>query len=385
MAVSVKMDGVTTQPVAGRPDGYQYLKIFKDHLNNDLNKVFNKEMIYPRQLEIHLPGNGRMRCNFDCSYCQGNELDMSLGSWEKEGLVLLEKLKGAIPYHIYGGSYTEPMLNPYFLDYLKMTKKYGNNFGIHSNGSLMFALEKKIKLCTTMIEIAQSPKDYVSISLDGGSPASHSKVKNVKKDYFTDIIKGLDTLVKLRGDKKFPSIRVVFLMTEHTCSQKEVEGIVKIMKELKVDSFRFSVPYANYGRDFSEVEKYRETFELPFGKQCLDLIRPYLSKSQDERPYIFWHPPDYQDVKKMTFKQCVYSYYQITFGADGSVYKCSSTATPSFHKNILGKVTDSLEDFQKMVLDNHNADWDAKTCFCAGARCNRIALEINGAWANGSL
>src|SRR3989338_2957851 len=81
------------EAVTVRPAGYQYLKIVKDHLNNDLSRVFNGDMIYPRQLEVHLPGNKRMRCNFDCAYCQGNELDMSLGTWEEKGLKLMEKLK----------------------------------------------------------------------------------------------------------------------------------------------------------------------------------------------------------------------------------------------------------------------------------------------------
>ena len=373
------------EAVTVRPAGYQYLKIVKDLLNNDLSRVFNGDMIYPRQLEVHLPGNKRMRCNFDCAYCQGNELDMSLSGWEQKGLTLIEKLKGAIPYHIYGGAYTEPMLNSYFLDYLKLTKKYNNNFGIHSNGSLMYALEKKINLLSTIVEIADSPKDYCSVSLDGGTPESHSKVKNVKKDFFTDIIKGIDLLVKLRGNKKFPTIRVAYLMTKENCSPEEIAGICKIMRDIKVDSLRFSVPYANYGRSFDEVKKYRNDYEVPFGDYCANVVAPHISKSHDEKPYIFWHPPEFQDVTKMNFKQCIYSYYQITFGADGHVFKCSSTASPSFDKNILGVVTDDLGEFQKMVVDNHNPDWEAKTCFCAGARCNRIALEINTAWANKTL
>ena len=87
----------------------------------------------------------------------------------------------------------------------------------------------------------------------------------------------------------------------------------------------------------------------------------------------------------MNFSQCIYSYYQITYAADGYVYKCSSTASPSFSDNRLGKITDDLKEFQRMVLANHKEDFDARTCFSQGARCNRIALEINDLWNKGSL
>jgi len=371
-----------------RPDGYKYLEIINDHVNKfnpnqDAKfheKIFDGALVYPRQLEIHLPGSGKNRCNFDCDYCQGNELDMSLGDWEKKVLSLLDKLEGKIPYHVYGGAYTEPLMNKYFIDYIRMTKKYGNNFGIHSNGSLLYDYEKKKGLITNLIELAENELDYFSCSLDAGSVESHKKVKNVKVDYFTKIIDGLELMVKKRGNKLFPKIRVVYLITEDSNSPEEIDYIAKKMKEIGVDSLRFSIPYANYGRSFDEVRKYREDFEKPFGKKCFEMVEKYLSSNKKDKTYIFWHDPEFQSVDKMNFKQCIYSYYQITFGADGSVFKCSSTATPSFKKNIIGKATDNIDEFNKMVLINHDPNWDASTCFNEGARCNRIALEINKAW-----
>jgi len=82
----------------------------------------------------------------------------------------------------------------------------------------------------------------------------------------------------------------------------------------------------------------------------------------------------------MNFKQCIYSYYQITLGADGYIYKCSSTATPSFKMNRLGKITNDLEKFNEMILANQDPDFCPSGCFKVGARCNRMALEINNKW-----
>lgn len=375
--------GQTSRTV--RPDNYQYLKIFRDHLGQDLSRVFDGQLIYPRQVEVHLPANGTVPCNFHCFYCQGRDVDQAMGRWEEKGLALMDKLKGAIPYYIYGGVYTEPLMNRHLLDYLKMTKKYRNNFGIHTNGSLFVGLEKRQKFCTTAIDIADSTLDYISVSLDAGTTESHKLTKNLKRDWFSEIIEGLRLLAEIRGAKTSPVLRVCYLMNEYNSSPEEIEGIVTLMRDIKVDSLRFSVPYEVYGKPFEVVERYRESVELPFGAECERRLQPHLSKGFREKPYVFWHPPGYQDVTKMTYRQCVYSYYQITFGADGHVYKCSSTATATFKDNILGEVTDDLATFNQMVLANHNAQWEAATCFQAGARCNRIALEINDAWANGTL
>ena len=56
--------------------------------------------------------------------------------------VFMDKLKGKIPYHVYGGAYTEPMMNPYFMTFLSMTKKHNNHFGIHTNGTFLNQLEE---------------------------------------------------------------------------------------------------------------------------------------------------------------------------------------------------------------------------------------------------
>ena len=368
-----------------RLKNYQYLDIVTEHLNNDETKVFNNELIYPRQLEVHLPSDRKEACNFHCHYCQGKQLNQDLGNWEEDGLRVMEGLKGKIPYYVYGGAYTEPLMNEFLPDYLKLSKKYGNNFGMHTNGSLFYDLEEQNGLCSLITNIAKTPLDYVSVSLDGGTPESHMKVKSVNEDWFTKIIEGIKVLVKLRGNRAFPSIRVCYLMTKFNCSEEEIAGIVKIFKDIGVDSLRFSVPYDHYGKTFERVTKYKHHWEIPFGDQCEKTVTPHLSKSFAEKPYVFWHPPGFQDVEKMNFKECIYSYYQITFGADGYVYKCSSTASPTFTHARLGKVPGNLQEFDKMVLANHEKKFDAKSCFNVGARCNRIALEINGAWDKGTL
>lgn len=365
---------------SNRPEGYQYFNILSNHLGNDLTKIFNGEMIYPRQLEIHLPGDHKHACNFNCYYCQGRLLEQPLVPFEEDALKIVDELKGRIPYFIYGGAYSEPILNPYFLDFLKLTKKYGSYFGIHTNGSLLKELEQKQSFLSELCQIAVSPQDYLSISLDAGTPESHMKIKNLKVNWFDEIIEGIRIAAKIRGNSDSPAIRVCYLLNGFNSSEEEIKGIIEIMQDIKVDSLRFSIPYELYGKEFDRVRRYKQTIEIKQNIIYTEMLKFLLSKDLRERPYVFYLPPECQDVDRMNFMQCIYSYYQITLAADGYVYKCSSTATPSFKMNRLGKLTGDLEEFNKMVLANHNPNFNPSTCFKVGARCNRIALETNTIW-----
>ncbi len=363
-----------------RPKGYNYLEILKDHLG-DLGRVFSGELIYPRQIEIHLPSDHKNPCNFSCFYCQGKLLSRTLGFWEMKALRLMNELSGKIPYYVFGGAYSEPTMNPYMMTFLHTAKDCGAFFGIHTNGSMLKVLEKNQGWLTELCRIATDKQDYLSVSLDAGTPHSHTRTKGLIGDYFSDIIEGIRLAVMLRGKKEYPTIRVCYLLNDLNSSQEEVAGMIKLAKELGVDSLRFSIPYALYGQDFEKVRKYKQNVELKQNKEYEERLRPLMSESVAERPYIFYHSPQYQDVDEMTFKQCIYSYYQITLAADGYVYKCSCTSSPSFKGHQLGKITDNLEEFDKMVLSNHNPNWNARSrCWAKGARCNRMALEINKAW-----
>jgi len=361
-----------------RPEIYNYMDQLKEYLGGDLSKVFNGELVYPRQLEIHLPGNGKIPCNFHCDHCQGRLLKQPLGNWEEDGLILLEKLKGQVPYHIYGGAYSEPMINSYMLGYLKVTKKYDNNFGIHTNGSMLVKLEEEENFLRIANDISTSLLDYISISLDGGDAESHAKVKKVD-GVFERIMEGLRIAAKYRGERAYPSLRIVYLLNELNSSDETIANIVRLSKEIGVDSLRFSIPYDNYGKDFKVVREYKRSVENVYDSIYYSRVEKYLT-DQGSKPFIFWMPPITQDVDRMKFAQCIYSYFQITLGADGWMYKCSSTASPSFPFCRLGKITSDLNKFNKMVIKNHNPSWIPQTCFNARARCNRMGLELNNEW-----
>lgn len=359
-----------------RPESYRYFDNLVEHVGGK-EKFFNGENIWPRQLEIHLPGDHRKACDLKCAHCQGHLFEKGLGLWENKAMSLLHKMKGAIPFHIYGGAYTEPCINPYLMAFLGTTKFYNNCFGIHTNGCALWGLQENYGWLDELRRLGTNPLDYLSISWDAGSPKSHMKGKGTKINYFDDITKSIHHLAK---QPRTMSVRLCYLFNKWNSSEGEIKNAVAIARSAGVDSLRFSIPYAHYNQKFDKVKKYRSKKETPFEEEYRERLKPYLSTSRNEKPYIFYFTPTegYTDIDLYDFKQCIYGYYQITLAADGYMYKCSAIAAPDMKHLRLGEITDDLQEFKEMNYKNLDPNFDAqKSCFACGGRCNRMAVECN--------
>lgn len=368
-----------------RPEEYLYWRQLMKHLDQDKSKFFNGELVYPRQFEIHLPGNGKTRCQLDCPHCAGTYFDHSLGEWEEDALELLDKLEGKIPYHIYGGAYTEPLLNKYFMDFMSMTKKHGNHFGIHTNGVELQRLNNKEGFFRKLMDLSTDPVDYLSISLDAGTATSWCATKGTKKkSSFYSILDSVAKACDMRrgNEENSHAIRLCYLISPESGNIEDFKQIINFAKDVGVDSLRFSIPFGNYNQDFDEIRKYKEEVELPGDVKYRGMLEEYLSEKQSERPYIFYTGPEFTDIEGFDFDKCVYTLYQITYGADGYVYRCSTTATPTGKICRLGKATSDLDEFKKMLMRSNNKEWDCQNkCFNNLLRCNRMGFEINRAYA----
>src|SRR3990167_8003709 len=118
------------------PSQYNFVRALHDRLGGleDVEKW--RAPTIPSQFEIHLaPTDKREACNYRCAVCAGQNTTLEVADWDETMLGLLHNLQGVVPYNIFGGNYTEPMLNERFADFLEITKMYGGHFGVHTNGS----------------------------------------------------------------------------------------------------------------------------------------------------------------------------------------------------------------------------------------------------------
>ena len=131
---------------------------------------------------------------------------------------------------------------------MRLTKKLNAHFGIHSNGSQLKKLQNEQNFCTELVSLMESKYDYFSCSLDGGSPKSHMKTKNIKYDAWTEIIEGIKILVSERDRQKSKgSIRVAYLLNKWNSSEDELKKVVILNNlnfstsyNLAADSLRLS-------------------------------------------------------------------------------------------------------------------------------------------------
>ena len=364
---------------------YLYWDQLMEHLNGDTSIFFNGEVVYPKQFEIHLPANHIKNCILKCDYCAGKYFEKELGTWELRGLSLLDKINGRIPQHIYGGSYTEPLLNPYIMTFLAKTRQYGNSFGIHTNGVMLKKLDESTGFLTELNRISDGDrKSYLQISLDGATSWGWNTVKKANKLLKNDgtfwsiiemIKKATDIREKTGGGH---AIRIGYLISEHTASPEQFAIIVNLAKDMGVDSVRFSIPFAAYNQSFDDVKKYKKEIEVPNNKKYEEWLSSLVSKNKNDKPYIFWNYPWFTDIDRFNFEKCIYAYFQITLGADGWFYPCSTVSTPTAKHLRLAECTDNIEEFEKILIKAQNKKFNAKKmCFDHGLRCNRMGLECN--------
>ncbi|MBU0573565.1 MAG: radical SAM protein [Candidatus Margulisbacteria bacterium] len=347
-------------------------------------KFFSGKPFIPRQMEVHLPNDRGVACNLACTHCQGKYLKLDVASkinYDAKLMDIIKMLGGKIPLFVISGAYTEPTLSSNLESILETIKTSGANFGLHTNGVLLPRMERNSHFLQKLFDMA-TEEDYVTLSLDAGDRNSYNATKGVSGNYFDRLLEALKIIYAHRKGSSSPlSIRVTYLLNEHNSSLSQLAYVKQLMTDLGVDSLRFSIPYAYYGASILECLEYRILFERPFYEQVWPNLSSLLSTSREEKPLIFALPPDTQDIGMLfSFNTCFIGYFSMTLGADGHFYRCSSSAFPSFPGLRLGKLDDALNNIEQVFLANQSLSFDPlQSCFPHGARCNRVAMDINDA------
>lgn len=184
------------------------------------------------------------RCNFNCPMCHvinsrlKNLTELSFSDLK----VFFDQISPYTPSVSLAGG--EPLMHPDIIKIISYLSSKHMVKGLVSNGML---LDKKAQ------DLLDAGLDFLAISLDGPDEKTQFKRGNVRNS-FDMIVKGLDKMVKIRGHKILPNIRIATVITKANIDN--FDEIFKIVKNLGVDQWSIS----HHFYYFDKVRKLQEKF-----------------------------------------------------------------------------------------------------------------------------
>ena len=356
-----------------RPEVYRHQKVFLEHIGGDVKVLKDKKVIFPKSLEIHLGGKNKP-CNLNCVHCEGRLFSKRVHQNKKATLKLIDIVKDKISIFVFSGTYSEPTLDPNFLDYIRRIKDNGANFGLHTNATL------PTKFFEELLSLGDE-NDYISISMDACSEASFRLVKNSDGKLFKKVLENIYYIAS--NNKNGVKFRLTYLLNDQNIDRKDLFSCLDNLNKYSehIGSLRFSVPYPYYGLNWHIIEAIQEQQVDPLYEKADKLIKEYLSSNNQISSKIFLLPPSTQDINKIkNITHCLFGYYQTTLGADGFFYQCNSVTSDKYKNLRLGELDEDidLDKFMAIVARNQDLDFDPRTaCFPFGCRCDRPGMEFN--------
>lgn len=208
------------------PAALKYPRTAKDIITDNI--LFRENTTpFPRLINCFITE----ACNFKCPMChvvnsrQANKSNLPFSDFKK---IVLESKKYSPSFQLAGG---EPLLHPDIIKMIKFLNKNNMIKLIVTNGLL---LEEKAQ------EIIDSGLDFLAISLDGPDEKTQYQ-RGYVKGSFDKIIKGIKKIVKLRGEKTFPHIRIATVISKYNLHN--FEKILEIAQDLGVDQWSLSHHY----------------------------------------------------------------------------------------------------------------------------------------------
>jgi short-subunit dehydrogenase/MoaA/NifB/PqqE/SkfB family radical SAM enzyme len=238
--------------------------LFPGYVDNKLasirDRVVETKSLKQRPYRL-LQVESALACNLDCVMCPWTEIRRNL---ENKGVMSLEiweaikpQLKKVKSVDFTGGG--EPLLQPHLAKWMADAKSAGCETGILTNGLLL--TEKKAT------ELIQAGWDWLCVSMDGATEEKYEQIRQGSN--FTKVCENLGRISDLRRGGK-PKTMINFVLMNINFDQ--VEGIVKLAKELKVDQVNFKqcdVIRGERGKGFGLFQS-EETRELRRMRKALD-------------------------------------------------------------------------------------------------------------------
>lgn len=262
---------------------YNRKKILK-HFDR-LVKLRSGEIVAPIHVRLHLYSG----CNFSCDFCNyETKAQKTLISYEKACEILKNCVSMGVKAITFSGG-GEPTLHSDFGRIAIRARELGLETALITNGSQV--LDKSV------IESFS----WIRVSLDAGSPLTFSRLKGVKPDVFTKVLKNLEVFLNY---SRRPVVGVSYLITEE--NHFEIEDFVCIMKRVGVDNIRFGALHRI---------NYKEFFVQNIGARIEAL-------KAKESPIIYNVFSKIVNEGKPSYKKCWYIHLAAQICSNLDVYTC---------------------------------------------------------------
>lgn len=224
-------------------------------------------------------------CNLACRHCwMGPKFDSTGNHYATLPVDLFETaISEAKPLGLSGVKLTggEPLLHPHIIRLLEIIRREKLKLTIETNGIL----------CTPEIavEIAKSPKRFVSVSIDGIDAETHEWVRGVSGS-FEAVRNGVKNLVAA-------GIRPQIIFTVMHSNASQVEAMIKMAEELGAASLKFNVVQPT-----ARGEKLHENQETLDIKELIALGR-YVEKvlaPKSSIRLVFHYPPAFKSLQNIS-------------------------------------------------------------------------------------
>jgi cyclic pyranopterin phosphate synthase len=229
---------------------------------------------YPIHVEIDLTN----RCNHNCVFCG---LDFDRGTKEIDREVMLRTLKNLAEHDVKSVMFTggEPTMHKDVVLFIQKAKEYGLDVALTTNGSLF---DKKLQ------EGCLPYLSWVKFSVDSGTQTTYEKIHGVSRKNFDKLIDNIDSSVRLKNEKNLNvTIGTQYLIIPQSINKRDINGIVKILKEIKPDYLSIK-PYSYHPRsqkdlvvtekDYDKLEKIldeidtEDNFKLFFRRETVKRV-----------------------------------------------------------------------------------------------------------------
>lgn len=286
---------------------------------------------FPRLINLFVTES----CNFNCPMCHVKSSRLQ----RKKTQISLDNLKPLIDesspfqpsFQLAGG---EPLLHPQIFKIIKYISDKKMISGLVTNGLL---LEKYAQ------DIIDSDLDFLAVSLDGPDETTQYQ-RGFVKNSFTQIIKGIKKIIRLKKNSHLPNIRLATVISKNNLNN--FDQIFSLAQNLRIDQWSLSHHFFynqniqktqnkfsrqhHLGADiWGEYIGNRKEFFTPKQRQTLKLKLKKLNQNIKTAKNIKTNiippatvDPYYTQTPPSTRSSCLSPYRQVFIRGNGDVEMC---------------------------------------------------------------